>query len=110
MKWHRHVLSTNASSSAYKITLQDPNGRVVDCGMSQNILIPVELCTVPPGQPFRDSLTPLQTAEMIKVACNPPEVNARRITTAGTQLLGIGDISDGPVGYDLNPSIPSGTA
>ena len=53
--------------------------------------MPAELCTVLPDQPYKGKLSAKHTAEIIKVACNPPEYNARHITTTGLQSLGFDD-------------------
>ena len=86
------------------MVLHNRDGRVVDCGREQNIWIPVELCTVGAGQPFRDQLDPDQTANMIRVACTKPENNAHLITSEGTRLLAIDDVTKGPVGSFGFPS------
>ncbi|KAN0105642.1 Piwi domain containing protein [Russula decolorans] len=72
----------------YKINLRYPNLPLVDVGGTKNIYLPAEVCTILPGQPFRGKLPDEQTGEMIKMAANPPNVNANAITVAGLRELG----------------------
>ena len=76
---------------AYKITLQHANSLpLIDIGNKDNSnFMPPELCEIPPGQPYRGLLPDKATAEMIKVACNPPTVNANFIVNQGFDLLGL---------------------
>ncbi|GJE99955.1 Piwi-domain-containing protein [Phanerochaete sordida] len=75
----------------YKITLQYANALpVIDIGnRDKSNLMPPELCQIPPGQPYRGLLPDKATAEMIKVACNPPAFNANLIVNQGFELLGL---------------------
>lgn len=50
--------------------------------------MPAELCDILPNQPFRGKLTDEHTAEMIKYAAKPPNINAIAITTRGLDELG----------------------
>lgn len=78
----------NHRSAEYKINLRYPNLPLVDVGGTKNIYLPAEVCTILPGQPFRGKLPDDQTGEMIKMAANPPNVNANAITVAGLRELG----------------------
>ncbi|KAL0569367.1 hypothetical protein V5O48_012602 [Marasmius crinis-equi] len=51
--------------------------------------VPAELCWIEPGQPYREKLSSAETAEMIKVACNPPTYNAQSIVGEGFSRLGL---------------------
>ncbi|KAK7032399.1 hypothetical protein VNI00_013147 [Paramarasmius palmivorus] len=51
--------------------------------------IPAELCDIEPGQLYGGKLSGKETAQMIKVACNPPNVNAEAIVGEGFTKLGI---------------------
>ncbi|KAG0701847.1 Piwi domain-containing protein [Suillus ampliporus] len=53
-----------------------------------SIYVPVELCEIEPGQPFRGCLNEKETVNMIQFACNPPKVNANTITERGLPSLG----------------------
>lgn len=78
--------------------LNDKNGRIVDCGGPQGaVYIPVELCTVTPGQSSQRQLGPDHVATMITVACNRPKDNARLIVCEGLPLVGIGQAGKSPV-------------
>ncbi|KAI0267268.1 argonaute-like protein [Gloeopeniophorella convolvens] len=72
----------------YKITLSYPNLPLIDVGGKKSVFLPPEVCTILPSQPFRGKLLDEQTAEMIKVAAKPPNVNANAITTSGLKELG----------------------
>ena len=50
--------------------------------------MPAEVCVILEIQPFRGKLLEEHTAEMIKVACRPPNVNATTITQRGLRELG----------------------
>ncbi|TFK81085.1 Piwi-domain-containing protein [Polyporus arcularius HHB13444] len=55
----------------------------------KQILLPVELCEIVPGQAYRGKLDAEQTAAMIKVACNPPAFNGNAIVNHGFEELGL---------------------
>ncbi|KZT22267.1 argonaute-like protein [Neolentinus lepideus HHB14362 ss-1] len=64
---------------------------LVDLGGQQakrSNYIPAELCTILPNQPFRGKLTDEHTANMILVACKPPNINAQSIVGRGLDELG----------------------
>ncbi|EUC64487.1 argonaute-like protein [Rhizoctonia solani AG-3 Rhs1AP] len=75
----------------YNITLQYPLFPLVNIGGSKDrpILVPPEVCTILPNQPFRGKLSDEHTAQMILVACQPPNVNATSITGEGLNSLGL---------------------
>lgn len=75
----------------YNITLQNPLLPLVDISANKDrpILVPPEVCTILPNQPFRGKLTDDHTAAMILVACQPPNVNAQSITGQGLGSLGL---------------------
>ncbi|KAK5114408.1 hypothetical protein LTR85_010230 [Meristemomyces frigidus] len=72
------------------ITLQQPGLPVLNVGTRADPqYLPVELCTVLPGQPFNRLLTGDQTSDMLKFAARFPNLNAMSI--AGTaQNIGNG--------------------
>ncbi|KAH8832943.1 Piwi-domain-containing protein [Flagelloscypha sp. PMI_526] len=74
----------------YKITLKRPTDLpVIDIGSKQrNVWIPAELCEITAGDPLRGRLDDKETAEMIRIACNPPATNAKFITEQGFPRLG----------------------
>lgn len=74
----------------WNIRLRYPDLPVVDIGSGkrQN-LIPPELCEIVESQPFKGKLLDDHTAEMIKVACQPPNVNGAAIVERGLPDLGI---------------------
>ena len=66
------------------ITLKRPNLPVLNVATRKDPqYLPVEICTVLPGQPYRRILGGEQTSEMIKFAARFPNLNAMSI--AGTQ-------------------------
>ncbi|THU88586.1 argonaute-like protein [Dendrothele bispora CBS 962.96] len=78
----------------YKKTLQHPDLPLVDVGGQKSNLLPPEMCQILPNQPFKGKLLDEQTAEMIKVAAQPPNVNAERIVGSGLEQLGYKSNSD----------------
>ncbi|KAL9559376.1 hypothetical protein MBANPS3_000450 [Mucor bainieri] len=57
------------------------------CIVKQNgTFLPMEICELVCGQRYNGNLNPKQTAEFIKVTCQPPQVRANRITQ-GVSLL-----------------------
>lgn len=52
-------------------------------------LVPAELCEIFPGQAYRGKLSPVETANMIRYACNPPAFNAAAIRDQGFPDLGL---------------------
>ncbi|KAI0926490.1 hypothetical protein AcV7_005414 [Taiwanofungus camphoratus] len=81
----------------YNIRLQYPDLPLIDVGGKRTNYLPAELCMIIEKQPFRGKLTDEHTAEMIKIACQPPNVNARAITERGLNELGFREGSD-PLG------------
>ncbi|KAF8699513.1 PAZ protein, partial [Rhizoctonia solani] len=80
----------------YKITLRNPLLPLVDISGNKErpILVPPEICTILPNQPFRGKLPDEYGAAMIRVACQPPNVNATSIIGEGLSSLGlVGDSS-----------------
>ncbi|KAL4072209.1 Piwi domain-containing protein [Scleroderma yunnanense] len=73
----------------YNITLRRPDLPLVDVGGKQKkILLPPEVCKILPDQPFRGKLTEEHTANMITIACQPPNVNGEAIVNQGLTHLG----------------------
>lgn len=72
----------------YKIRLQNPQLPLVDVGGQHANLLPPEVCEILPDQPFRGKLLEEHTAEMIRIACRPPNINAQAIVGRGIQELG----------------------
>jgi eukaryotic translation initiation factor 2C len=62
--------------------------QLVDVGGVKQNLLPPELCTILPDQAFKGKLLDEQTARMIKVAANPPNINAQAIMNNGLNSLG----------------------
>ena len=87
----------------YKVKLQYPLLPLVDVGGAKSNLLPAEVCEILPDQPFRSKLHEEHTAEMIKVACRPPNVNGNAIVGRGIQELGFAN--PGPTLRAFNVSI-----
>lgn len=60
----------------------------MDVGGQKQNLLPPEVCEIIPDQPYRGKLTDEHTAEMIKVAAKPPNINAGLIVNEGLNNLG----------------------
>jgi eukaryotic translation initiation factor 2C len=60
----------------------------VDVGGAKQNFLPAEVCDILPDQPYRGKLTDEHTAEMIKVAAKPPNINAGLIMDEGLKSLG----------------------
>ena len=60
----------------------------MDVGSNKSNLLPPEVCEIIPDQPYRGKLTDEHTAEMIKVAARPPNINAGLIMDEGLKSLG----------------------
>ncbi|KIP05634.1 hypothetical protein PHLGIDRAFT_91914 [Phlebiopsis gigantea 11061_1 CR5-6] len=88
----------------YNIKLKYPNLPLVDVGGPQKAnLLPAEVCEILPDQPFRSKLHEEHTAEMIKIACRPPNVNGNAIVGRGIQELGFAN--PGPTIRAFNMSV-----
>lgn len=61
---------------------------LVDVGGVKQNLLPAELCEILPNQAFKGKLLDDQTAQMIRVAAKPPNVNANMIVGQGIRELG----------------------
>ncbi|KAG8775710.1 hypothetical protein FRC12_001319 [Ceratobasidium sp. 428] len=75
----------------YRRTLRHPGLPLVNIGGTTDrpLLVPPEVCTILPNQPFRGKLSEESTAAMILIACQPPNVNAQSITSEGLGSLGL---------------------
>jgi eukaryotic translation initiation factor 2C len=72
------------------VTLTRPDLPVLNVGtVSDPIYIPIEMCTVLPGQPYRKFLTGDQASQMLKFAARVPNQNAMSIAGDG-QIGGTG--------------------
>lgn len=70
--------------------LRFPGLPLVNVGnKNKETLLPPEVCEILPNQPFRGKLSDIQTAEMIKIACNPPTYNQRATLEQGLPRLGL---------------------
>lgn len=79
----------------YGVTLNRPDLRLVDLGKPGNpILVPPELCEIPPFQPFRNMLPPEASKNMIAQASKRPHENAARIVDTGFGMLGFKPIPE----------------
>ncbi|KAF6761975.1 argonaute-like protein [Ephemerocybe angulata] len=72
----------------YNTTLKYPDMPLVDVGGVKQNLLPAELCEILPNQAFKGKLLDDQTAQMIRVAAKPPNVNANSIVNQGIRELG----------------------
>ncbi|OAX43740.1 Piwi-domain-containing protein [Rhizopogon vinicolor AM-OR11-026] len=72
----------------YKIRLKYPELPLVDVGGQKKNYLPAEVCEILPDQPFRGKLTDEHTANMITIACQPPNVNGGAIVNKGLDELG----------------------
>lgn len=68
----------------YNIRLAFPNLPCVLVG--RDVLLPMEICSILPGQRLTRKLDERQTAEMIRHTCQKPHVRANKITTGVQQL------------------------
>jgi eukaryotic translation initiation factor 2C len=67
------------------VTLASPELPVLNVGTAGDpIYIPIEMCTVLPGQPYRKFLSGEQTTQMLKFAARVPNQNAMSIAGDGT--------------------------
>lgn len=71
--------------------LQYPELPLVDVGGQKKVLLPPEVCEILEDQPFRGKLTDDHTANMIRFACQPPNINGKAIVEKGLSLLGFPD-------------------
>ena len=92
------------------ITLQQRGLPVLNVGTrSDPQYMPIELCTVLPGQPYNRLLSGDQTSEMLKFAARFPNLNAMSIAgTAqepgnGVRLFRLRDPSGDPQGQSVKP-------
>ncbi|KAL2831778.1 ribonuclease H-like domain-containing protein [Aspergillus cavernicola] len=104
----RYVTIAEFFQQNYNV-LVDPNLPVVNVGTrDQPSYLPVEVCSVEPGQAAKAKLSPNQTREMLKFAVRSPAQNAMSIVTRGTQTLGLGDSGNPSLvdfGIQANPSL-----
>ncbi|KAG8690952.1 hypothetical protein FRC08_010309 [Ceratobasidium sp. 394] len=93
----------------YKMTLKQPKLPLVNIGGTKDrpLLVPPEVCTILPNQPFRGKLSDENTAAMILIACQPPNVNAQSITGEGLNSLGLtgGNSPLAQMGLRVNPQM-----
>jgi eukaryotic translation initiation factor 2C len=63
----------------YNVRLQYPHLPLVACGSNGQILLPMEICAVRPGQRHIGKLSDAQTADVIKIAAIPPMDRQKRV-------------------------------
>jgi len=90
-------------SRKYKIKLKHPELPLVNVGGQKTNYLPAEVCEILPDQPFRGKLTDEHTANMITVACQPPNVNGNAIANNGLKELGF--VNPGPTLSSFGVSI-----
>ncbi|KAK0452966.1 argonaute-like protein [Desarmillaria tabescens] len=75
----------------YNITLRHgADLPVVNVGsIKKPTWLPAELCTIEAGNPYRGRLGEQEVSQMIRLACNPPRVNAEFIVDEGFQRLSL---------------------
>lgn len=83
--------------------MKHPDLPLVDVGGKNKNFLPAELCEILPNQPFRGKLTDDHTANMITVACQPPNVNGNAIVNNGLDELGF--LHPGPALTSFDVSI-----
>ncbi|KAK6339590.1 hypothetical protein TWF718_008986 [Orbilia javanica] len=76
----------------YKVGLQNPRLQLFQSG---NTMVPIELCSISPGQFFRGKLQDAQTASMMNFACRRPKENADMIAGAGLKTLKLDNVNGG---------------
>ncbi|KAK2467586.1 hypothetical protein APHAL10511_000441 [Amanita phalloides] len=88
----------------YEITLQYPNnlpvvsvGQINKGGRKDDKWVPAELCDIVKGSPRRGKLSDEETRQMIRVACNPPDIHARNIIETGFPILGFQEQKRAPI-------------
>ncbi|KAK0187297.1 argonaute-like protein [Armillaria mellea] len=64
--------------------------------------LPAEICTIEPGNALRGRLSDQEVAQMIRVACNPPRVNAEFIVGEGFQRLSLSPPQPPVTGFGLS--------
>lgn len=92
------------------LTLQHPGLPVLNVGsLKDPIYIPMEMCTVLPGQPYRKLLSGDQTTRMLAFAARAPNQNAMSITGdserigTGLQLFQLADAGGNPQAQSTEP-------
>jgi eukaryotic translation initiation factor 2C len=97
---------------AYNIRLSAPQAPLVNYGTAKDAKwIPVELCSILPGQLARRLLHGPQTSEMIRFAARRPHENATSITGDGLNVTKIQPVANGlntalsQFGIKVNPSL-----
>lgn len=94
-------------SQKYRHKIRYPNLPLVDVGGQKANLLPPEVCEILPNQPFKGKLSDENTAEMIKAAAKPPNINATMIMNAGLNELGFrqGAAPLGAFGISIGPEM-----
>ncbi|KAK7683759.1 hypothetical protein QCA50_013135 [Cerrena zonata] len=81
----------------YGIKLQYPQLPLVDVGGQKQNFLPPEVCEILEKQPFKGKLLDNHTAEMVRVACQPPNINAQAIVGRGLKELGFSETNISPL-------------
>ncbi|KAJ5374731.1 hypothetical protein N7517_006737 [Penicillium concentricum] len=94
--WERENRKSYVTVTAYflekyniKLVHHD-NMPVVNVGTRENpIYLPMEVCEILPGQPYKPDPTTIQRQNMIKFSCRRPPQNYDSIMTEGLEIMGI---------------------
>ncbi|KAK6513356.1 hypothetical protein TWF281_004985 [Arthrobotrys megalospora] len=75
----------------YGVGLRYPKLQVFQSG---HTMVPMEQCSIAPGQMYRGKISENQTSNMIRFACRDPTSNAKIITETGLKTLGFNNAED----------------
>ena len=81
----------------YDISLRYPDLPLVDVGGNKQNFLPPEVCEILEKQPFKGKLLDAHTAEMVRVACQPANINAEAIVGRGLAELGFSQAGISPL-------------
>ncbi|KAF3915032.1 hypothetical protein ABW21_db0201319 [Orbilia brochopaga] len=82
----REITVRDYFRTKYRLGLRYPNLQLIQSG---RIMLPLEVCSIAPGQLFRGPLSEAQTTNMIRFACRDPTANAKLITGTGLKVLNL---------------------
>lgn len=83
--------------SEYNIKLNFPQLPLIDVGGQKQNFLPAEVCEILEKQPFKGKLLDSHTAEMVRVACQPANINAQAIVGRGLFELGFSQDNVSPL-------------
>ncbi|KAJ5679615.1 hypothetical protein N7462_007859 [Penicillium macrosclerotiorum] len=102
----RYISVTNYFKQEYKMTLRYGDKPVMNVGNTERpTYLPLDVCTILPGQIYHGELGTAQRRNIIKFSCRRPPENYTSITQDGLDIIGVNRQDTDKLGIHINPKM-----